>query len=120
MILLKYLIDVGLIGEERTSHDCSLDVVREFWLQDDIVVEVLFQIFCALIASVTIIDSKYLNFRPLIFRDLWLLVDGLDHIENDSYSVLICLPDEPHMSISGKRADYTEFFITGLGILKNR
>ena len=80
LILLKYLVDVGLISEKRTSHDCSLDVVWEFWLHDDIVMEMLLQVFCALVASMTIIDSKYLNFRPLLFRNLWLLVHGLNHI----------------------------------------
>ena len=119
LVLLKYLVYVGLICEKRTSHDCSLDVVREFWLQDDIVMEMLLQVFCALVSSMTIIDSKYLNFRPLLFRNLRLLVDGLNDIQNNSYSVLICLSDKAHMSICGKRADNTEFFITGLRILKN-
>ena len=87
---------LGLIG---ALLDCFHDIVWERWLENDIVVKVIFEIFSTLAATVTIVDTKNLKFWPLIVGHSWGLDRGLNHVEDDRDPVLICLPDSTNVCI---------------------
>ena len=78
-----------------------------------------FQIFCTLISSMTIIDSKNLYFWPLFFWHFRFFFLGLNNIQNNGNSVFICFSDQTYMSISCKWFYNTEFLIRSLRILKH-
>ena len=82
--------------------------------------EVFFQILSALVASMAIVDCENLNLRPLVFCDFRLLAERLNYVENNCYSIFICLSDKPNMSVCRKRPNNSELFIGCLGVLKIR
>ena len=92
-------VDVVHICYLASFIDCRINICWEFRLHNDIVMEVLFQVFCTLVASVAIVDSEYLNLGPFIFGDFGLLAQGLDHIKNDCDPVLICFSDKANMGV---------------------
>jgi len=80
---------VCLVSLQAPVEYGSLDVLWEFRLQYDVVMQVLFQIFSALIATMSIVDSKYLYFGPLIFWKFWFFHHWLDHVEDDGDTVFV-------------------------------
>jgi len=89
LVLGIYFCYVCLISLQAPVEYGSLDVLWEFRLQYDIVMQVLFQIFGTLIATVSIVDSKYLYFGPLFFWKFWLFHHWLDHVEDDGDTVFV-------------------------------
>lgn len=83
-------------------------------MHDDVVMKVLFQVLCALVATMAIVHSENLYLWPVRLLDLWLLAERLDHIQNNGNSVLICLSDKAHMGVGCERLDYTEFLVGSL------
>ena len=61
--------------------------------------QVVFEILSALATSVTVIDAKDLQFRPLLRRDPRLLLSRLDHVEDDRDPVLIGFTDDSDISV---------------------
>ena len=53
-----------------TSDDSLFNICWEFILHNDIVVQMLLEVFGALVTSMTIVNGKYLNFGPLVVGHL--------------------------------------------------
>ena len=53
---------------------------RELRLQDHVVVQVVFEVLGTLTASMSIVDTEDLELGPLVGRDPWLLILGLNHV----------------------------------------
>ena len=68
----------------------------------------LFQILSALIPSVAIVDSEYLDLGPFLLRKPGLLRTWLDHVEDDGDTIFICLADKSHVRVGRKRSDDPE------------
>ena len=83
----------------RSLPEGFRDIVREFRLKNYIVMQVIFQVFCTFAATMTIIDSKNLQFRPLLCRDLWCLLWRLNHVKDDWYSILVGLANDTDICI---------------------
>lgn len=71
----------------------------------------LFQILRTLIASVPVIDRKYLYLGPLIIRHFRLLLLRLNNIQNNRNSIFICFSDQTNMCIRSKRFDDSELLV---------
>lgn len=54
--------------------------MRELWLHDDVVVQVLLQVLGALVAAMPIVHCEYLYLRPMRLLHFGLLADGLDDV----------------------------------------
>ena len=79
----------------------------------------LFQIFRTLIASVTVVDSKYLYLGPLIVRHFRFFLLRLNNIQNNRNSIFICFSDQANMCIRSKRFDDSELLVGRFWILKH-
>jgi hypothetical protein len=108
---LIHLVDVCIICHLGSFEDGALDVLWKIWLENDVVVEMLFQILCALIASVTVIDRKYLYLGPLIVRHFRLFLLRLNNIQNNGNSIFICFSDQTNMGIRSKRFDDSKLLV---------
>ena len=82
--------------------------MREGGLQNDIVVQVVLEVLCALAPSVAVIHPEYLQFWPLVRRDSRLLLSRLDDVKNDRYSVFVGLSDRADIRIGGEGLHSTE------------
>jgi hypothetical protein len=60
-------------------------------------VQIVLKIFGAFTAAVSIINAEYLYIRPIL--DWRQLVDGMDYIKNDRYSIFIILADQSNVSV---------------------
>lgn len=60
----------------------------------------IFQILSASTATMAIIDTKYLNVRPVI--DDWFLLWRMDNIQYNSYPVFILLSYQAYISVCWK------------------
>lgn len=98
--------------------DGGRHVLGEFWLQYDVVVEMLFQVLCALVAAVAVVDSEDLDFGPEIVGEFGLLGDWLDHVEDDGDSILVCFSDQADVGVRSEGTDDAEFLVGCLGILE--
>ena len=56
----------------------------------------------------TVVDAKDLKFGPLVSRNARGFLRRLDHIENDRYSIFICLSNDSNVCIGGKGLDHSE------------
>lgn len=68
------------LRDKRTLPNCLWDVAGELRLKNDIVVEIVLQVLCTLTATVTVVDTEDLQFRPFVRRDSRSLLRGLYHI----------------------------------------
>lgn len=80
--------------------------------------QVVLEILGALTATVTIIDSEYLQLGPLFGRYPWAFLLRLDDIKNDRNSVLICFTYGTHICIRCESFDRTKGLGTDLARLK--
>lgn len=92
----------SLVG---TFVDCSRDVRRKVWLNDDVVMKLVFEVLSALAATMAIEHAEYLESRPLLVCQLGRLGSWLDHVEDDGDSVLVGLADSSYICVSCKRFD---------------
>ena len=99
--------------------NCLLYIVWEFWLHYDIVVEMLFQIFCTLVATMAIINSEDLDFWPLVFWEFGLFKLRLDYVKYNRNPIFISFPHQSHMSIGRKRSYHSKLFVSRFRILKH-
>jgi len=76
-------LQVGLFRLERALPAGLFNVGGELWLQDNVVVQVVFQILRTFAASVPVIDAKDLQLRPLVGGNTWNFLCWLDHVEDD-------------------------------------
>ena len=83
----------------RASPNGFRDIRRELWLQDDVVVEVVFEVLGALAAPVPVVDAEDLQLGPLLGGDTRHFLRGLDHVEDDRDPVLVCLAHDADVSI---------------------
>ena len=67
----------------RAPFDGIGDVVGEGWLQDDIVVEVVFEVLGAFASTMTVVYSEYLQFRPLLGLNSWLFLRWLNNVQDN-------------------------------------
>jgi len=81
-------------------------------------VEMFFQIFSALISSMTVVHSKNLYFGPLFFWHFRCFSSWLNDIQNNSDSIFITFPDQSYMSICCERFYNSKFFIWCFWYLK--
>ena len=80
------------------------DVAGEFWLQDNVVMQVFFQVLGAFAAAVPVEYAEDLEFGPLLSWDFRLLSLGLDYVQNDRDAILIHLANRAHIRIGRERA----------------
>lgn len=102
---LKFIVnarDVFFVCFMTSFYDGSIYVMREIGLNDNLVVEMLLQVLCALVASVAIIYGKDLNFGPFDFWHFRLFRIRLYNIQNDGNSILISFSYQPNMCVSCK------------------
>ena len=95
----------------RTLYKSFLNIIGEFRLRDDVIMQVVFQIFCALTASMSIVNSKNLKSRPQLSSNPGLFGWRLYHIQYYWDSVFICFPNCTDISICCKRLYRTECFL---------
>ena len=95
----------------RTLDERFLNVIWEFWLQNYVIVQVIFQIFCTLTASMSIVNSKNLKSRPQLSSNPRLFGWRLYHIQYYWDSVFICFPNCTDISICCKCLYGTECFL---------
>ena len=72
-----------VFGLIRTFPDCVWNVMWEGWLQNNIVVQVVFEVFSTLAPTMAVVNAEYLQFRPFVRLYSRLLLRWLDDIEND-------------------------------------
>lgn len=90
---------------------CLLDIMRKVRLHDYVVVQMLFQIFSALVATMAVVYGKNLDLRPFVFRKFWLFLLRLYNVKYNRNPILICLSHQPHMSVGSKRFNNAKLFI---------
>lgn len=93
LIFCKNFINIISISLKTSFDNCLLYVLWKIWLQDYVIMKMLFQIFSALISSMAVIYCKNLNFWPLVFWHFRSFCWRLDNIQYNSYSVFITFPD---------------------------
>lgn len=64
----EYFVNIVSICLMTTSDDSFFNICWEFILHDDIVVQVLLEVFSTLVTSMTIVNGKYLNLGPRFVR----------------------------------------------------
>ena len=64
--------------------------------------QVILQVLCALATTMTVIDAKDLQFRPLIGWDAWRLLRWLDDVQDDRDSILVGLAYDTDVSVGCK------------------
>jgi hypothetical protein len=102
------------------SSDYSFfNICWEFVLHDNVIMQVLFKVFSALVTSVTIVDRKYLNLGPLIVRYLLSLGLRLYNIQDDGNSILVRLANETDVSVRSKGAHRAKLLLCSLRILEH-
>lgn len=111
MELCKTLAHVTVVCYSASFVDGLLDVVWEVLLQDDVVVQVLLEVFSTLVAAMAVVDSEDLDLWPLVLLDLVLFAIRLNNIQNDCNPVFIYFSDEAHVGVSGERFDNAELFV---------
>jgi hypothetical protein len=114
LIFMVNHIDVFVICLVGTLEYCGVDIVWKVGLHNDLIMEVFFQVLGTLVTSMTIIHCKNLNLRPLSIWHLWLLRQGLNNIQYDSNSILICFPHESHMSVGCEGSDHSKPLVGSL------
>lgn len=110
----KAFVNVVQICAWAAFEDCLLNIVREFWLQYNVIVEMFLQVLGTLVAAMAIIDSKYLYLRPLVLGDLDFLVFRLDHVKNNSDSIFVCFSYQSNMRVGCEWLDNSELLVWGL------
>jgi hypothetical protein len=111
--LLKFFIhhtDVFVICQMRSFDDCGIDVMRKIWLHYNLVVQVLLEIFGALVAAMAVIYCENLNFWPFGFTNFGFFQNGLNDVENDGYSVLVGLSDQADVGVGREGSDHAKSF----------
>jgi hypothetical protein len=94
-----------------TSFDNRLvDIPWKLRLHDDVVVQVILQVFSTFRSTMSIIDTKDLKFRPLVGRHSWHLISWLNHIQNDRNPVLVSFTHDAYICVCGKCFDCAESF----------
>jgi hypothetical protein len=88
--------------------------MREFWISNNKLVQVIPQEVRTCVAPVAVKNSKELNFGP----PLTLLVRWFLNIENNGNAVFIVLSDDALVRIRPVRLDYPVFFDRTLCIFK--
>ena len=63
----------------------------ERWIQDDVIVKVIFEVLCTFASTMSVVNAEYLKFGPLLSWNSWHLISRLDYIEDDGNPVFICL-----------------------------
>ena len=64
--------------------------------------QVILEVLSALAATMTIIDAKDLQFRPLIGWNAWRLLRWLDDVQDDRDSILVGLAHDTDVRIGCK------------------
>lgn len=83
------MVDVFVISFMTSLHNCCIYVVREIWLHYDLVMKVFFEVLCALITTMTIINSKNLDFGPVLLGHFWLFQLWLDDVQDNGDTVFV-------------------------------
>lgn len=81
------------------------DVLREFRLQDDVVVELVLEVLCTFAATVAIENSENLKPWPDIYWNLRLLGNRLNNVKDDRNPVLVRLANSSYICVSCKCFD---------------
>jgi len=79
---------------------------------------VFLQVLCALVATVAVVHSEYLNLGPLVVWHLVLLVSWLNDVKYDSDPVFVLLPHQSNVSVRRKALDRPKLLVGCLRILK--
>ena len=118
LVLVKHFMDVIVITHLRTFHNGLVNVHREVWLHNNLVVEMLFQILSALVTTVAIVNSEYLYFGPQILTDFGLFSGWLDDVKNNCNTIFIGFPDETNMCVGCERPYYSKPLVACFWVLK--
>lgn len=104
----------------RALADGLGDVGWKFWLKDDIVVQVIFEILCALTASMAVVHTKDLQFGPFVSWDTRCLLSRLYNVENDRDPVLVCLSYDSDIGVCSEGLDHAKRLRRDLASLEER
>jgi hypothetical protein len=102
----------------RALPDGLWDVAWKLGLQYHIVMKIVFEILGTFTASMAIVHSEYLKFRPLLRWDLWYFLGWLYDIENDGDSIFVGLPHDTHIGIGCECFNRSERLRADLASLK--
>ena len=80
--------------------------------------QVILKVLSALAATMTIIDAKDLQFRPLIGWNAWRLLRWLDDVQDDRDSILVGLAHDTDVRIGCKCLHRSECFRTDFTCLE--
>ena len=67
--------------------------------------QVILEVLGTLTATMTVVDTKDLQFRPLIGRYPWNFLGRLDHVEDDRDTVFVGLSDDSDVCVSSESFD---------------
>ena len=82
-----------------------MNVTRELWLQNNVVMKVVFEVFSTFASTMPVIDTEYLELWPFISGYTRHFLCWLDDIQYDRYAILICLADDTNVCIGGESLD---------------
>lgn len=80
--------------------DCSLNIVGEVRVHDNVQVEIVFQVLGTFTSSMAVKNSENLDLGPQLIIYLRLLKFRLNHIENDCDTIFVCFPDQARVCVS--------------------
>ena len=82
-VVVAYKFQILLLCLEAALANCLMDVRRKLVLENDVVVQRVFEVLGAAAAAMAIVDSKDLKLWPKLGRDSRLFLGRLDHVEYD-------------------------------------
>lgn len=106
------------LGFMWALNNCFGYVWWKFWLNDNVVVELVLKILSALAATVAVKNSENLKTRPLLLGNLGVLVGWLDNVENDRNPVLVGLSNSSYICVSSECFDWPKWFLRHFARLK--
>ena len=94
------------------------DIFWEFWLQDNIVVKVVFEILSAFASSMAVINTENLQFWPFVRGNFWCFCCRLYYIKNNWYSIFVGFPYNTYICVRCKCFDRTKCLWTNFTSLE--
>ena len=92
----------------------------KFWLQDNVVMQGIFEVFCTFTTTMAIEDTKDLQFRPWILWYPWIFLRRLYYVKNDWDAVFVGFANYSNVSVSCKCFDCSKSLCADLTLLKER
>jgi len=114
--LLERFVNVDLISLMATLEDGRSHVLGELGAHYYVVVQVLFQVLGALVASVAVVHREDLDLGPLFLCHLRLFQHRLDDVEDNGNSVFVGFANKADVGVGRERLNHSEFFTRRLRV----